>query len=394
MLHDQHQSHHFLRNKEMNEVYFSYAVFQFAMGIIAIFVPIYLYKLGYSIPWVLFYFFLVSVYFLFFSYISAKIVSKIGVKHTMLLAVPLNILYFIGLRYIEIVPLLFFILPVVKAVKLQLYNYGFHLNFIQHSDREKEGRQVAIVQASALIASGLAPFFGGLILKFYNFHVLFVIGSILLFASMIPLFFTKDSYEEVSFNKRRLFSSIFRQKNRGAVLNFAGYAIESWIGFILWPVFLFVLLKNTEVVGFVVSASIFVTIAIFYFVGGVTDKRRKEDLLRVGSVLHFFGWIGRLFAYNLTSVFFIDAYKNFSMRVVQIPWSAYFYEQARKRDYFYFVVQREIAFHFARIAIMPILIIIFVYNFAPYQISFAIAALAALLYAKSYDSMKTKIKSA
>jgi MFS family permease len=391
MFHDHHLTHHFLKNKEMNAVYASYAIFQFALGIISLFVPIYLYEKGFSVVWILFYFFLVSGYFLIFSYFGIKIVSKIGVKHSMLLAVPLNILYFFGLTLILQFPVLFVVLPLVKAMEMQIYNYGFHLNFVEHSDRKKEGKEVALIQLGALLASGLAPLFGGLIIKFYSFPVLFFIGSVLLFASMIPLFMTKDSWEEISFSKKDLLAGMFKKENRGMLLNFGGYAIESWIGFILWPIFLFVLFNNTESVGLVASLSMVLTILTFYLVGKRTDKEDKEKLLKRGSLFYFAGWVARLFAFNFTSVFFIDTYKNLSMKFIQIPWTAYFYEEAKKRNYFYFIVERELVFHLARIAIMPILMVIFYVNFFPYHIAFAIAATASLFYATSIRGSSTGI---
>jgi len=52
----------------------------FADSLINIFVPIYLYQLNYPIYSIIFFYFLVSLSFVIFSYPGAKIVSKIGVK--------------------------------------------------------------------------------------------------------------------------------------------------------------------------------------------------------------------------------------------------------------------------------------------------------------------------
>ncbi len=367
----------------MNSLYISYAIYQFAMGLISIFVPVYLYQSGYCVVDILVYFFLVSVYFLAFAFWGVKIVEKIGVKHSMLLAVPLNIIYFLGLKFIIQFPVLFFILPFFKAVKMQIYNYGFHLNFVEHSDRKKEGREVALIQMGSLLASGLAPFFGGLIIKFSSYPILFIVGSILLFVSAFPLFLTKDKHEKVQFSRQDLFGDIFKKENRGVLLNFSGYAVESWIGFILWPLFLFIILKSSEAVGAVASLSMILTLVVFYFVGRKTDGSDKEKMLKVSSVFYSVGWISRLFAYNFTSVFLVDTYKNLSMRFIQIPWSANFYEQAKKRNHFYFIVEREFIFHFARIILMPLLIAIFYFDWLPFRISFTLAAFASLFYAFS-----------
>lgn len=372
--------HHFFKNKELNELYISYGIHNFALGLILVFVPIYLYDLGYSIPWILFYFFITSISFILLSFWGAKIVAKIGVKHTMLITAPILILYFIGLRYIEFFPWFFFLLPVLRAIKMILYNFSFHLNFISHSEKKERGRQVSTIQACALFASVLSPFFGGLIIKFFNFPTLFIVGSSLLVLGMLPLFFSKESYQKITFEKENLIRNIFKKTNLPLFWSFAGYSIEAWIGVIIWPIFLFILIPQTETVGLLVSLPIILTLSTFYFIGKMTDKKDKKALMKVGTVLHFFGWVARVFAQNFASVFFIDTYKNIAMRVLHVPWSACFYDIAAKGNYFKFIVQRELAFNIARVIAIPFLILIFYIDFYPFVIAFVMASLFSLLY--------------
>jgi MFS family permease len=380
--HDNHHIRHFLKNKEMNELYISYGIMNFALGLISVFIPIYLYKLDYSIPEILFFFFLNSISFILFSYWGARIVARLGVKHTMLLTIPIFIIFFIGLRFIQNFPILFFILPVLRSFKMILYNYSFHLNFIQHSDQKHRGKEVSILQATEVAASILSPFFGGMIIAYSSFGTLFTVGSIILFLAMIPLFLTKDTYEKITFEKKNLILDIFKKENLNFVYSFSGYAIESWIGMIIWPIFLFVMLFNVESVGALTSITALATFMTFYFIGKATDKKDKRELLRIGTILYFFGWIGRIFVGGFTSMFFIDTYKNLTQRVLAVPWTAYSYDLAAKKNYFKFIVQREIIFNISRVLILPILIMLFYFldNTYAFAISFATAAFFSLFY--------------
>jgi MFS family permease len=373
---------HFMKHKEMNELYLSYGILNFAIGLISIFIPIYLYKLDYSIPAILFFFFLNSIGFVLFSYWGAQIVARLGVKHTMLLTIPIFIIFFIGLKFIPQFPFLFFILPLLRSFKMILYNYSFHLNFIQHSDRKHRGREVSIIQALEVTAGILSPLIGGAIIKYSSFSVLFFVGSVILFFSMIPLFRTQDTYEAITFEKKRLIRDVFKKENLNYMYSFSGYAIESWIGMILWPIFLFVMLFNVESIGALTSVTTLVTFVMFYFIGKATDKKDKRELLRLGVLLYFFGWIGRIFVTGFTSMFFIDTYKNLTQRVVAVPWTAYSYDLAAKGDYFKFIVQREIVFNISRSLMMPILMLIFFLagNTYAFIISFTIAAFFSLFY--------------
>lgn len=378
--HNSHHINHFLKNKEMNEMYASYGIFNFALGLISVFVPIYLYKLDYSISMILFFFFLNSLSFIIFSYTGVKIVSKIGVKHSMLLASTILIIFFIGLRFIDVYPILFFILPILRSFKMILYNYSFHLNFFRHSNKKDRGKEVSMIQASAVSASMLSPFIGGLILKFTNFPILFTIGCIILIASMIPLFLSRENYEKISFDKSNLFAGIFRKKNLSIVTSFFGYSIESWIGLIVWPIFLYTMLFNFESVGAITSLTAIFTFLMFYFIGKITDKKDKRKMLRIGTFLYFFGWLGRIFVTGFSSAFFIDSYKNITQQILFVPWSAYSYDLAAKRDYFKFIVRREVVFNLSRVLVLPILILVFYINFYPFAFAFSIAAITSLFY--------------
>lgn len=383
--HNSHGMRHFMKNKEMNELYISYGILNFALGIISVFIPIYLYEIGYSISSILFFYFLVSLGFVLFSFLGARIVAKIGVKHTMLLTVPIFILFFLGLRFIQDFPVLFFILPIFRSFKMILYNYSFHLNFIQHSDRKKRGREVSLIKSAELFASILAPFLGGIIIKYFSFSVLFVVGSIIMLSAMIPLFATKDSYEKITFDGKNIFLDIFRKKNLNLIYSFSGYAIESWIGMILWPIFLFVMLFNVESIGALTSITTLLTFLTFYFIGKATDKKDKRQLLRLGTILYFFGWIGRVFVTGLASVFLVDTYKNLTQQMLAIPWSAYSYDLAAKKNYFKFIVQREIIFNVSRLAVLPILMVLFF--FVDSQFAFIIAFIGAAFFSLFYVAL-------
>ncbi len=379
--HNGHAMHHFLRNKEMNELYVSYGLFNFALGLISVFLPIYLYKLGYSISDILFFFFLTSLGFVLFSYSGAKFVAHFGVKHTMLATAPIFIIFFIGLNYIKAFPVLFFILPILRAFKMMLYNYSFHLNFIQHSDKKQRGREFSMTQASATLAGILSPLAGGIIIKFSGFPTLFAVGSIFLFIAMIPLFMTQDSYEKISFDRKNILRDIFKKDNLNLLYSFSGYAVESWIGLILWPIFLLILSFSTESIGAITSITTLLTFMIFYFIGRATDLKSKQKLLKIGTFLYFFGWIGRIFVTGFTSVIFVDTYKNLTQNVLAIPWSARFYDIAAKGDYFRMIVHREIVFNLSRLVVLPIIMLLFFLNLRyAFTLAFAIAAFSSLFY--------------
>ncbi len=371
--------HHFFRNKEINHFYIAIFLIFFGECLINIFVPIYLFNLGYEIYQILFFYFLVSFYFLFLAYPAAKIISRIGEKHSMLYSGLFLILYYVGLNFINLNKIFFFVLPFLLALRTVFFNFGYHLNYINHSDRKKRGRELAFVGILVLIVSILAPFAGGLLANL-NFTIAFLVSSLFIFCGTIPLFLSKDKFEKIDFDWKKLWDIIFSKKNIGNFISFSGYAIESIIGVILWPIFLILLVGSINKTGLLISVSMLASFVAFYFIGKLTDKVNKIKLLKIGTWLYFVAWIGRIFSNSILRIIFIDSYKNLTGKIVDLPWSAQGYDLAKRHYYFSFIVSREMIFNFSRILVLPILIFIFWIDFYPFIISFLIASIASLGY--------------
>lgn len=369
----------FFKNKEMNNFYWSIFIMTFGESLINIFVPIYLYNIGFKITEILFFYFLVSSYFVIFSYYGARITAKIGEKHSILISTPFLIIYYIGLISIGSYNYLLFLLPLLLALRMILFNYGYHLNFINHSEKKKRGSELALFGIITLLATISAPYLGSVIATF-NFNILFIISSLFIFLGTAPLFFSKDKYEKIDFSINSLFQKIKSKKNRGNVISFSGYAIESIIGRTIWPIFLIIIIGTINKTGLIISVSMFVSLLAFHYVGKFTDKINKIKLLKIGTILYFFAWIGRIFADTSFKVIFVDSYKNLSEKILHLPWSAHSYDLAKRKDYFEFIVSREIIFNLIRIIVFPILILIFWINFYPFISSFIIASIFSIGY--------------
>lgn len=369
----------FFKDKEFNQFYLAVFIMTFGELLINIFVPIYLFGLGFKIYQILFFYFLVSLFFLIFSFTGAKVVSKIGEKHSILLSTPFLVLYYLGLIYIDSNIFLFLFLPLLLSLRMILFNYGYHLNFINHSEKTKRGQELAIFGTITLLATVFAPYLGS-VLANINFAAVFIVSSILIVIGTTPLFFSKDKFEKVDFTSAGMFKKIFSKKNRGNFISFSGYAIESIIGKTIWPIFLIILVGTIDKTGLLISASMLLSLLVFYFIGKLTDKVNKVRLLKIGTLLYFFAWVGRIFANSAYKVLFIDSYKNLSEKILHLPWSAHSYDLAKRSNYFEFIISREITFNFIRILIFPILIFIFWMDFYPFVISFSIAGFSSLGY--------------
>lgn len=370
----------FFQNKEMNHFYLAIALMTFAEALIELFVPIYLYNQGYLVQEIIFFYFLMSLGFVAFAYPGAKVVSKIGTKKAILYSTLFLIAYYLGLRAIEEKGWLFFLLPVLLSGRMVLYNYGYHLNYLCHSERKRRGREISFIGALSMMMYILAPLAGGAVAFYLGFTALYLMGAVILVVGTIPLFLTEDGHQELKFGLKELIKGIFSKKERKNTISFSGYAIEAIIGRVIWPIFLIMVLITVEKTGLIVTLSLGLSLAAFYAVGRITDKHDKMKLLKWGTGLYILGWLGRIFANSSLKILVVDSYKNLSEKIVQIPWGAKSYELAMKKDCFRFIVGREVVFNLSRLVVLPLLMLVFYLNFYPFLISFITAAVFSAGY--------------
>ncbi len=366
-------------SKKLNRFYLSFFIMTFGESLISIFIPIYLFSLGYQIHTILLFFFLNSLYFVIFSHLGAIITSKIGDRFSILLSTIFLIFYHLGLIFINSYHLLFFLLPLFLALRIIFFNFGYHFYFISHSNKSKIGQELAFFNIIILLATALAPYLGS-ILANINFSILFIFSSILIIFSTAPLFCTKKTSKSINYSTKILLQKINLKNNRNNFISFSGYAIESIIDRTLWPIFLILTIGTLIKTGALISISLFISLFSFYFIGQLTDKFNKLTIIKISTYMYFFSWIGRIFSHNQLSILIVESYKNLIEKFLHLPWSAHSYNLAKKENSFEFIVAREIIYNLARIIILPFLIIIFQINFYPFIISFLTASLFSLGY--------------
>lgn len=380
MLHHFQQHHHFFRHKEINEIYLSVFLMHLADGMISIFIPIYLYSLHYSLLKIILFCSLGNLFSVLISWPAIKIIGRLGAKHSMIISTPFLIIYYLGLRALPSYPYLFFLLPLIIAIRSAFYNYSFGWNFVTHSNKQKIGSNISAMELFVLLASILSPLIAGLIITQFGYGILFGFGSILLLLSIAPMLYSKEIYQQVDFKFSDIAETILNKKQRGLNLSFVGYAIESNIGRIIWPLFLIIMFSTVEKVGYVVALSTLLTIIVIAMTGKFADNLKSKKLLRLGTAFYFFGWLGSAFADSSLAALFADSYRRLAWRFVSIPWEATFYRQASIKKYLLAELARDLVFNGSRVLFLPILLLIFTINFYPFTVAFILASVFVLLY--------------
>ncbi|MFA4819682.1 MAG: MFS transporter [Candidatus Aenigmatarchaeota archaeon] len=357
-----------LRNNELTEVYAMMSLRAMAMSLISIFVPIYLYTLGYDIPTILLFFIIISTTHAIFCPISAKISSKMGFKHGMLISFIGYFLYFVMLATLPNNRVLFPI-AVFYGIAQALFWVPFHAFFSTLTDNKNRGEEVALLYIFPSIFSIAAPLIGGLIIFFAGFDVLFVVGLVLLMAAALPLFVSKDMRMPFSFSLR---CDGFDKRVAASLISY-----NDQMNSTLWPMFIFVIVGSIAALGGIVALGAIVGFATAWIIGKLCDKGHRKKMLQFGAAGQFVLWILRAFASSLNHIISLESVWGVISKFKDVSYNSAYYEKARKaRRKLEFSTLREMSIHISTATIFCLIYVFYSHIGTP--IIFFIAAVGAM----------------
>ncbi|MFH0936095.1 MAG: MFS transporter [Candidatus Woesearchaeota archaeon] len=364
---------HFKPDIRLKEIYISIFIRALAISMIGIFIPIYLIReVNYSLQNVLWFYIIFSVTFGILTPFSAKIFNKIGFKYCILISAPIYLLFYILLYYLTQININLYYIAIIGGLANSFYWISFHSTFAKYSDHDHIGEQIGIWYSIAIFIGLLGPLIGGIILTFLDYRILFILVTITLILSVIPIFMIKVKHEKQEYHIK----NIFKKNNLADVPGFIGYGARGDSQTVLLPLFAFFLLKKYLQLGFISSGVGFFTALFAFVIGRTSDIQDKRKLIRLGSFLAALSWIILLFAKNLWQLFIIATLAGISYTMIDVPFSALTYDKANKnKSAIEYLVFREICLSCGRILLLSLVLI-----FDDLSSGFVFSAIGTLLH--------------
>lgn len=316
-----------LSNRELNEFFLSLAIRFLALGMIGIFIPVYfLYELNISLKFVMYFFIFYAISFSVLSVIAATISSRIGFKHSILLSIPFQITFLLLLLLLENFKIPLALVAFTGALASSFYWISHHADLVSFTMKKRRGREVGITFFIIRVATLAGPFLGGLILTYFNFITLFIIGSFLLLVSTVPLFMSKEFYTPKKFSFKHIFD-LKRQKVKDAIA-FIAQGAGMGAGKVIWPLFIFSILGAYFSLGLIGTTAAFISSNASLIVGNIADKVGRRNTLRVGSFAASLLWFVRILVKNVLHVYIITLF-TFLIDISNVPMDTLSYTKAR-----------------------------------------------------------------
>ena len=363
-------------------LYLNRILIQLGFGVVGIFQVIFIFeKFGSSVSAVALMYAMMFFLTIVLTPLSAMLISSIGMKRMMMVAMPFAFSINLALLFWDRNPVyaiawFLFSIAVYKA----LYWVPYHVDFAKFTNKKTRGRQMSVLLAVSAGIGVVTPVIGGFVIMSVGFNSLFLVSLGILSFAIVPLFFIDNKAERYSYGYFETFKELLHKKNRALFLGYLGDGAQTGVTAVVWPIFIFLLLKGEFlIVGVVSSITILLIMAIRFFVGDLLDRWNKKRVLTIGLILNTTGWIIKLFIETGFQVFLFDTYHKMGRAVNRLSIDATTYDQASDNGHYVdeFTVLKEISVNIGKILMLvTIAVVVLFFNL---KVAFVLAALASLL---------------
>lgn len=347
-----HHMHHGRQNKELNEMYISLTLRTFGLSLIAIFIPIYLYSLGFSLRSIFLFYIMTNLFQVFGDFFAGKAIGRFGAKHVMILSYPVLLIHLLMLVTLASYHWPLWVVAFFGAISLNLFWPAYHDDFSKARDTKTTGKEVSRMFILFELFGALGPIIGGVVAQVFGVKYGIIAAIIITMAAAVPLLGRKEITK-----KRPLDIKKFSvRENYKDMIAYGGISMEGVAISIVWPLLLFLVIGNYARIGSVATISILITIALSIFIGKAVDKYKKENVLRVSSVVNFFTSTSRILVTSLNSAYIIGVASSLSHIILWVPFFSQYYLHADKNPRTEYVVEMEMSVDVARMLALIVLL--------------------------------------
>ena len=371
---------------QVRELYSSTVMMNFAVSLVNIFEPVFIFglfiknhDLGASLSYLLYFYLAVYIPYFFFVPLGAKFAKRFGYEYSIALSTIFLIGIYLFLYFGERSVWYLALAAVSYVLQKAFYWPAYHFNFCRFSHGSDRGREISNLSALISLVFILGPLVGGWLLELYDFSVLFLVASILILASNVPMLLTKEKFKPTKFPYLAAIKRVFARQNRRFFWASIGYG-EELILLVIWPVFIYRVVTDYLQLGVLTSLATAVTTVIFLFIGRFADKMNRRGIIRISGIFYALSWFLRLLSRSILGVFLLDSFSRVAKQAISIPITAMVYDEARESSVSEVIVFYEMALVAGKIIAM-VLCLILLQFFAPgWNAMFMLAGLMTFLY--------------
>lgn len=355
-MHQQNLKNHILHKSihdSMSKIYFFHALTTFGKNLIGIFVPVYLFKIGYSISSVVLYSILFAFMGLVLLPLSFKLIQKIGFKLSLIISIPIYLIHILVLNYVGSSLLYFNLAWFTYGLYALIFWPAFHIEVAYFGNNKSRTSEIGTIQILSTIFGTLAPLIAGFVLETSSYYNLFILTSVIILIATIPLIFSEDiKVKQIDFSYKKSYELIKNNKFKNTKNTFKFDGINHILSVIIWPIILFILLKESFFkLGSLITVLSFFSVILMFYLKNYFNENNKEKYFKIITKILSLNWFFKSLLYLTSFIFLIivEIISKLGEYIYAVLFNSIFYNNLKNKDYFEYLLVTEIYFKFSKI---------------------------------------------
>lgn len=362
---------------DVSELYMATGIGNFAIAIVSLFEPIFLYHvLHYTVVEVLLFMAVLYAVYIVAVPFGGKFASLFGYRHSLALSVPFQIFYWLALLASTSYPPTAFLAAAMFGIQKAFYWPGFHSIIARYAQVGQVGRETGAIYAIINLAQIGGPLLGGIVAQYVGIPAAFLLASIIYCFSVIPLLIAKEVFtpKAYSFKQTLELYKNFPKK----FLAYLGFG-EELVGLAIWPIFIYIVVKDYKDTGLLVATASLFAALLALGLGQLSDEHKKHLLIKLGSLFNSIFWLLRFLGAGFLSVFAFDTASRTAKGTLFVPLCALTYLKAESTHIIPYAVFFEQSLAIGKLSAALIGALLFSLT-GSFMVLFIIAAMYSLLY--------------
>lgn len=317
---------------ELAEIYASQLLRSLALSLVNVFVPVYLYTIGYSLQQIFLFFFTWFVARLFITPLAAFVIARIGPKHSILLSQIIQILYLSMLMSLQTLNWSLYGIALIGSAALSLFWVAFHTDLSKVRHVANAGKELSYVNVFERIGAIIGPLVGGFLANFFDPRYAIFLALVTMVLSSIPLLASK---EPVRLKQKITFKGFPFRANLRTSLALAVTDLDVQSCMLVWPLYVSVAIFGTNIfgkLGLMSATSVALGLLFTHAIGRIVDDKKGGELFRFSAIANVVVYLFRPFVGSLSSVFTINFINDPVTTAFRIPFLKGYHDEAENHE--------------------------------------------------------------
>jgi len=317
-----------IKSNQLTELYIANTLKTLGASLIGVFIPIYLYQLGYGVSGVALFFAATFMIRILTDNIASWLTGYYGPKHVMIVSYIFLIITLSLLLSLESQNWPISLISFTNAIAMGFFFISFHIEFSKLQSAKAGGREIGNMFKVVKLASAMGPLIGGVIATFLGVQLTIIVAIILVLSSAIPL-----SLGPEPVRKRQLvtYKGFPWKSVKWNLISNAGLAVDRMGGLFIWPLYVSIVFFSTEPylnVGMITSIGLVMSFVLATQYGKLIDRNNGGRLLKFGVWGQSISNLLRIFIPSVSSVYLYNFFSDPVSVAVTMPYIKGFYGEA------------------------------------------------------------------